>query len=111
MEANIKAMTGRIAIERYDEIARIVTGDQNRPSAQDGVQWVSDLVRELNIPSLSAHGINETHIPEAVQKTLNASSYKGNPIALSEGELRREFWKRRCKGMVIFLIFTTDKHK
>ncbi len=87
MEANIKALTGHAAIERYDEIARIVTGDQTA-SAQDGVQWVSDLVRELNIPSLSAHGMNETHIPEAVQKTLNASSYKGNPIALSEGELR-----------------------
>ncbi len=87
MEANIKALTGHATIERYDEIARIVTGAQTA-SAHDGVQWVSDLVRELNIPSLSAHGMNETHIPEAVQKTLNASSYKGNPIALSDGELR-----------------------
>ncbi|WP_345325163.1 iron-containing alcohol dehydrogenase [Candidatus Villigracilis proximus] len=67
MEANIKALTGQAAIERYDEIARIVTGDQTA-SAQDGVQWVSDLVKELNIPSFSAHGMNEAHIPEAVQK-------------------------------------------
>jgi len=37
----------------------------------------------LNIPTLSAHGMTEAHIPEAVQKTLNASSYKGNPIPLN----------------------------
>jgi alcohol dehydrogenase class IV len=91
MEANIKALkyrhAGHVAIERYIEVAQIVTGDINA-SAQDGVKWVSDLVSELNIPPLSAHGMNESHIPEAVEKTLNASSFKGNPIALSEGELR-----------------------
>jgi len=91
MEANIKALVsrhaGHVAIERYIEIAQIVTGDKNA-SAQDGVKWVSDLVSELNIPPLSAHGMNESQIPEAVEKTLNASSFKGNPIALGEGELR-----------------------
>jgi alcohol dehydrogenase class IV len=91
MGANIKALesrhTGHVAIEKYIEIAQIVTGDQNA-SAQDGVKWVSDLVSELNIPPLSAHGMNESQIPEAVEKTLNASSFKGNPIALNDGELR-----------------------
>lgn len=90
MDANLKALksrhAGHVAIERYTEIAQIVTEDKNA-SAQDGVKWVSELVRELNIPSLSAHGMNESHVPDAVQKTLNASSYKGNPIPLSEGEL------------------------
>ncbi|MFN8380699.1 MAG: iron-containing alcohol dehydrogenase [Anaerolineales bacterium] len=90
MEVNIKVLetrhVGHMAIERYTEIARIVTGD-NQASAYDGVEWVRNLVRDLNIPSLSVHGMSETHIPEAVQKTLNASSYKGNPIPLSEGEL------------------------
>jgi alcohol dehydrogenase class IV len=91
MEANIKALesrhAGHLAIEKYIEIAQIVTRDKNA-SAQDGVKWVSDLVSELNIPSLSAHGMNESQISEAVEKTLNASSFKGNPIALNEGELR-----------------------
>ena len=87
MDANLKALESRHAsIERFVEIAQIVTENKNA-SAQDGVQWVSDLVRELNIPPLSTHGMTEAHIPEAVQKTLNASSYKGNPISLSEGEL------------------------
>ncbi len=91
MEANIKALesrhAGHVAIQKYVEIAQIVTGDKYA-SAQDGVKWVGDLVSELKIPPLSAHGMNELQIPEAVEKTLNASSFKGNPIALNEGELR-----------------------
>jgi alcohol dehydrogenase class IV len=91
MEANIKALEsrhmGHVAIEKYIEIAQIVTGDKNA-SLLDGLKWVSDLVSELNIPSLSAHGLTESQIPEAVEKTLNASSFKGNPIALNEGEVR-----------------------
>jgi len=91
MEANLKTLelryAGHVALDRYDEIAQIVTGDKNA-FAQDGVNWVSALVRELNIPPLSAHGMTESQIPDAVEKTLNSSSYKGNPIPLSEGELR-----------------------
>jgi alcohol dehydrogenase class IV len=91
MRANIIAIGSRyshhVAIERYNEIGQIVTGDKNA-SLRDGLKWVTDLVDELKIPSLSAHGMNESHIPEAVQKTLSANSYKGNPIPLSEGELR-----------------------
>lgn len=91
MDANIKALQERepenIALQRYVEIAQIVTENKNA-AAEDGVKWVSDLVDELNIPTLSAHGMNESHIPEALRKTLNANSTKGNPIALSEGELR-----------------------
>ena len=89
MEANIKALQERqpenIALQRYVEIAQIVTENKNA-IAEDGVKWVSDLVDELKIPSLSTHGMNESHIPEAVQKTLNANSFKGNPIALNEEE-------------------------
>ncbi|HNN12110.1 MAG TPA: iron-containing alcohol dehydrogenase [Anaerolineales bacterium] len=91
MEANIKEMAylhiGHDALDRYAEIAHILSGDVNA-SAWDGVRWVEALVSELKIPPLSAHGMTESHIPDAVQKTLNASSYKGNPIALGEGELR-----------------------
>jgi alcohol dehydrogenase class IV len=90
MDANLKALqsryAGHIAIERYVEIAQIVTGDRNA-SAQDSVKWVSDLVSELNIPSLSALGMTRERFPEAVEKTLKASSTKGNPIVLTEAEL------------------------
>ncbi len=92
MDANINVLesrhAGHVAIGKYDEVAQIVTGEKNA-SAKDGVKWVSALVSELNIPPLSAHGMKEGHISEAVQKTLNASSYKGNPILLSAEELKR----------------------
>jgi alcohol dehydrogenase class IV len=91
MEENMKALesrhAGNVAIEKYIEIAQFVPGNKNA-SAQDGVKWVSDLVSELNIPPLSAHGMNESQILEAVEKTMKASSTKGNPIVLNEKELR-----------------------
>jgi alcohol dehydrogenase class IV len=91
MESNLKALevrhAGHAAIERYAEIARIITGDENA-SAQDGVKWVGDIVSKLNIPSLSMLGMKESQIPDAVEKTLKASSYKGNPIPLSGEELK-----------------------
>ena len=91
MEANLKAMNVREpnhpAIARYVEIAQILTDDKNA-SAFDGVQWVSELVRDLNIPSLSVHGLTSERFSEAVEKTMKASSTKGNSIVLGESELK-----------------------
>jgi alcohol dehydrogenase class IV len=42
----------------------------------------------LNIPTLSVYGMSEEDFPEAVEKTTKANSFKGNPIALNEDELR-----------------------
>jgi alcohol dehydrogenase class IV len=90
METNIEAMETRQpdhpARKRYEEIAKILTGDDSA-AAQDGVKWTSALVNDLNIPGLSSYGMKETHFPEAVEKTLKASSFKGNPIVLQEKEL------------------------
>jgi alcohol dehydrogenase class IV len=90
MEANLKALearhAGHVAVERYIEIAQIVTGDKSA-SAQDGVKWVSELAGELNIPSLSMLGMTRERFLEAVEKTMKASSTKGNPILLTEAEL------------------------
>jgi alcohol dehydrogenase class IV len=91
MEANLKALEMRQpehpAIARYIEIAQILTGNKNA-TALDGVEWVSELVNELKIPMLSAYGMNRENFPEAVEKTMKANSFKGNPIALNEAELR-----------------------
>lgn len=90
IEANIRALQARQpennVLGKYGEIAQLLTGDKDA-TAQDGVNWVSNLVSELKIPPLSAHGMIEAQIPEAVQKTMKASSYKGNPIELNEAEL------------------------
>lgn len=47
-----------------------------------------ELCKELNIPGLSAWGMTEAKIAEAVDKGGRSSSMKGNPIALTEAELR-----------------------
>jgi len=92
MEANLKALKMRQpehpAMARYIEIAQILTGDKNA-TALDGVKWTSELVNDLNIPALSMYGMTEKDFPEAVEKTMKANSFKGNPIALKEAELRR----------------------
>ena len=91
MEANIRALEIRQpehpATARYIEIAQILTGNKDA-TAFDGVEWVSELVSELNIPMLSAYGMNRENFPEAVGKTMKTNSFKGNPIALNEAELR-----------------------
>lgn len=92
MEANIKALETRQpahpAIARYTEIAQILTGEKDA-TARDGVIWASELVSQLKIPRLSTYGMRpeDFALREAVQKTQKASSFKGNPIALTEREL------------------------
>ena len=91
MEANLKALEKRQpehpALARYAEIAQILMGNKNA-TALDGVEWTSELVNALHIPALSAYGMSEEDFPEAVEKTMKANSFKGNPIALNEEELR-----------------------
>ena len=92
MEANIQALQTRqpehSALERYVEIAQILTGAKVT-TALEGAKWVSELVRDLKIPRLSTYGMSEEKFPEAVEKTQKANSFKGNPIALKEEELRK----------------------
>ncbi|MCC6821952.1 MAG: iron-containing alcohol dehydrogenase [Verrucomicrobia subdivision 3 bacterium] len=90
MAANIRALRDRAlddtAVRRYGEMGRLLTG---RPAAgaDDGVQWVGELVAELGIPRLAAYGIATRHINELVAMASNASSMKGNPIVLTTEEL------------------------
>lgn len=87
MAMNIRALEqSGVSRERYDEVARILTGESSA-KAGDGVRWVGELVRDLNIPKLSAYGIGAAHVAELVAKAANASSMKANPVVLSAEEL------------------------
>ena len=90
MSANIGALRERepqnSALRRYDEIARLLTGDSGA-TADAGVAWVRELVADLQIPSLRAYGIGEAHVAELVEKARTASSMKPNPIVLTPAEL------------------------
>jgi len=71
-------------LNRYDELARLLTGSAR---AQEGVRWIQNLCDALNIPPLSQFGLKTEDIPEVVDKSQNSSSMKGNPIALTTDEL------------------------
>jgi alcohol dehydrogenase class IV len=91
MEANVRALETRQpehpALRRYIEIARILTGEKDA-TERDAVRWTTELVDTLRIPGLSAYGLNRIIFPEAIEKTMKANSFKGNPIALNDEELR-----------------------
>jgi alcohol dehydrogenase class IV len=87
-EVNALAVRARAPerLARFDEVARLVTGNPHATAA-DAVAWIRALVRELDIPPLRAYGVAESDIPVLVEKAAQASSMKGNPIALTREEL------------------------
>jgi alcohol dehydrogenase class IV len=90
MAVNVRALAAREpanpALARYDEIARILTGDP-RSGAEDGVRWICSLCAALRIPPLSTYGVTRADFPALIEKTAVASSTKANPISLTPGEL------------------------
>ena len=90
MRANIHALRRHDehseALKRYDRIAKICTGD-GPVTADAGVDWVGQLVEELQIPRLGTYGIKSEHVDELVRKAAQASSMKANPITLAPEEL------------------------
>lgn len=91
MSINVAALAAREpgseALRRYDEVARLVTRDENAKAA-DGVAWVRDLVDVLNVPPLASYGITRADFPILIEKASVASSMQGNPIKLTHDELR-----------------------
>jgi alcohol dehydrogenase class IV len=73
-------------IERYSRIAQLLTGDAGA-TAEDGVEWLRELVSDLGIEALGGYGVKSEHIPEIVAAAQRASSMKANPIALTADEL------------------------
>jgi len=90
MEMNLKALRLRepesLSLRRYTEVAQILTG---KPSvkAEDGIEWIFHLCRELNIPTLADLQFSEKDIVAVVEKSQKASSTKGNPIKLTDEEI------------------------
>jgi alcohol dehydrogenase class IV len=89
-EANVHALQDRAsdssALARYNEIARLLTGNPNA-KASDAVTWTHELCAALQLPGLRQFGLTEAEFPQAAAKAAKASSMKGNPIQLSDDEL------------------------
>jgi alcohol dehydrogenase class IV len=91
MAINLRALRERQSasptLNRFGEVARLLTGSP-QASADDGVRWLAELVRDLEIPPLIRYGITPAHTAELVQKAAAASSMKGNPLLLTADELQ-----------------------
>jgi alcohol dehydrogenase class IV len=90
--ANVRALRERApespALERYAEVARIVTGRPDA-AAEDGAAWALELVEALSVPDLASYGLGVGDLADAVARARRASSMRGNPVELTEGELGR----------------------
>jgi alcohol dehydrogenase class IV len=90
MEANLVALRTRdpqnSALPRFEEIARLVTGNAHATAA-DGVNWTRRLVVDLGIPSLRSYGIRSADTAAIVEAAGKASSMKANPLPLTPTEL------------------------
>jgi alcohol dehydrogenase class IV len=73
-------------IRRYDRIAQLLTGE-SKATANDGVQWVRELVMALGIPPLKTYGVRPSDVMDLVEKAAKASSMKANPLPLTRDEL------------------------
>jgi alcohol dehydrogenase class IV len=91
VEANVAALRERDAgsptLARYADAARLLTG---RPQAtlEEGVGWIRETVALLGIPGLGQLGVRPDQADEIVTKAAGSSSMQGNPVPLTDAELR-----------------------
>jgi alcohol dehydrogenase class IV len=89
--ANLAALRQRQpaspALERYAEAARLLTDDP-RASADDGAAFAEGLTRDLRIPNLRSFGVDLIEVDAIVAAAAQASSTRGNPVVLTEAEMR-----------------------
>lgn len=86
MAANVAALQARApdhpSLARYQEL------DQLLASGRDAAAWVGELTLALAIPKLGTLGVETDELPLLVEKAKAASSMRGNPIVLTDDELR-----------------------
>ena len=90
MAANLRALRerdeGGPALRRYEEVAQLLMGN-SQAEAEEGIDWIRRLCRDLQVPPLRAYGVSAEHLPDLVSKAASASSMKANPIVLTAEEL------------------------
>jgi alcohol dehydrogenase class IV len=90
MTANARALRARapdsVALHRYNIVARELTG-RHDATVEDGIAWVTDLVRRLDIPPLRTYGLTPDKFGSLADLAAAASSMKANPTPLTREEL------------------------
>lgn len=89
-ELNLKTLKERLpespALEKYREVAVIITGKTDA-KAEDGIAWIVDLCKKMQVPSLSDYGVKKEDFGVLIEKASKSSSMKGNPIKITNKEL------------------------
>ena len=87
LEANLRASApGSPLRARFQHLAARLTGDPGA-SAEDGVRWVQDLVRRLQVPGLGQYGLAPADLELIAGRGLEASSMKANPVTFDRAAL------------------------
>lgn len=88
-EANWRAVQRRGAQEtrsRFREVAAILTG-KPEASVEEAIEWLTELVVELQIPGLASYGMALADFPALIEQAARSSSMQGNPAPLEADEL------------------------
>ena len=73
-------------LRRYEEVANACLGKDDATVAEL-VEWIEDLVAFCGVPKLSTFGMKDKDVADSVVKSMQSSSMKGNPVALTAEEL------------------------
>ena len=91
MAVNLRALRERApgdsALRRMDEVATLLT-DRSDGTPEDAIVWLEELTSALSIPGLASYGLDQDQISAVVAAAQKASSMRGNPIELSDEEVR-----------------------
>ncbi|MDC0324371.1 iron-containing alcohol dehydrogenase [Verrucomicrobia bacterium] len=71
---------------RLRELAGMVTGNQDA-TFEEALAWIHHTVHLLNIPCLGFYGCSKDDVPLLIEKSIQASSMKGNPVPLLPEEI------------------------
>jgi alcohol dehydrogenase class IV len=91
MAHNVAAIAARAVdspyLARFNQVASWLTGN-SAADAEEGIAWLQSLGDKLAVPALGEFGVKESDFDEIIAKSKVASSMKGNPIVLTDEELR-----------------------
>lgn len=88
LQANLQAAPAGSALAlRFGELASLLTGDL-RTGAAGALEALASLVSRLKVPKLAHWGLKPDQIPGLLPAAQRAGSMKGNPVPLSDDELR-----------------------
>lgn len=89
MRANLVACQrrgGEATVARFRAIARMLTENASA-CAEDAIDWIEEIRRELGIRGLGALGIERGQFGAIAERAARASSMQGNPVPLTREEI------------------------